>query len=59
MVFKWQVRREKEQKKKENWRIKVCNKIAMESNFPNNEIIKMYLCDTNGYFTGTFVCLDL
>uniref|UniRef100_A0A2N9JAR5 XPG-I domain-containing protein n=1 Tax=Fagus sylvatica TaxID=28930 RepID=A0A2N9JAR5_FAGSY len=45
------VRREKEQKKKENWRIKVCNKIAMESNFPNNEIIKMYLCDTNGYFT--------
>lgn len=44
-------RREKEQKKQENWRIKVCNKIAMESNFPNDEIIKMYLCSNNGDFT--------
>ena len=58
MVSKWQDRREKEQKKQENWRIKVCNKIAMESNFPNDEIIKMYLCSNHGDFTGMFVCLD-
>ncbi|KAB1214455.1 Flap endonuclease GEN-like 1 [Morella rubra] len=48
-------RKEKEQKKQENWRTKVCSKIAMESNFPNAEIIEMYLCDNHSCFSGTFV----
>ncbi|XP_068635376.1 flap endonuclease GEN-like 1 [Aristolochia californica] len=33
----------KEQKRHETWRIKVCQKIAAEPNFPNNKIIDMYL----------------
>ncbi|KAF8379409.1 hypothetical protein HHK36_028844 [Tetracentron sinense] len=43
-------RKNKEQKKHENWQIKVCKKIAMEQNFPNNEIIEMYLSDNHGNF---------
>ncbi|KAL5859811.1 hypothetical protein ACOSQ4_001107 [Xanthoceras sorbifolium] len=45
-------RKEKEQKRYENWWIKVCNKINMESNFPNDEIVEMYLCDNHGHFTA-------
>lgn len=45
-------RGEKEKKKGENWQIKVCQKISMESNFPNTEIIKMYLNDENCDFSG-------
>ncbi|XP_031261367.1 flap endonuclease GEN-like 1 isoform X2 [Pistacia vera] len=41
-------KKDKEQKKHENWWIKVCNKITMASNFPNDEIIGMYLCDNHG-----------
>ncbi|KAF8701157.1 hypothetical protein HU200_033819 [Digitaria exilis] len=37
----------KEQKKHENWQIKVCKRIAAETNFPNEEIIKLYLGDNN------------
>ncbi|KAL8144236.1 hypothetical protein V2J09_017268 [Rumex salicifolius] len=33
----------KEQKKDENWHLRVCEKIAMEGNFPKNEIIEMYM----------------
>ncbi|KAH7849918.1 hypothetical protein Vadar_024932 [Vaccinium darrowii] len=40
-------RRDKEQKKKENWETKVCQKIAMEQNFPNVEIIEMYLSNNH------------
>lgn len=58
MVYECQVQREKEQKKQENWRTKVCNKIALESNFPNEKIIEMYLCNNHGYFTGTLVWID-
>ncbi|KAF3632057.1 Flap endonuclease GEN-like 1 [Capsicum annuum] len=35
--------KEKEQKRNENWKLKVCRKIASEQNFPNNEITEMYL----------------
>ncbi|XP_016480502.2 flap endonuclease GEN-like 1 isoform X1 [Nicotiana tabacum] len=35
--------KEKEQKRNENWQIKVCRMIASEQNFPNNEITEMYL----------------
>lgn len=52
MVFDWQDQKEKEQQKHENWQIKVCNKIAMESDFPNDDIIEMYLCNNHGNFTG-------
>ncbi|KAM5555081.1 flap endonuclease GEN-like 1 [Rosa sericea] len=45
-------RKEKEQKKQENWRLKVLNKIALEQNFPNEEIIEMYLCNNHGYFSA-------
>lgn len=37
------VRKEKELKKNETWHLRVCKKIAMECNFPCNEIIEMYL----------------
>ncbi|ONI22838.1 hypothetical protein PRUPE_2G154000 [Prunus persica] len=44
-------RKEKEQKKQDNWRLKVLSKIALEPNFPNDAIIEMYLCNSHGYFT--------
>ncbi|ONM22947.1 flap endonuclease GEN-like 1 [Zea mays] len=37
----------KEQRRHENWQIKVCKRIAAETNFPNDEIIKLYLSDNN------------
>ncbi|TVU08875.1 hypothetical protein EJB05_42298 [Eragrostis curvula] len=37
----------KEQIRHENWQIKVCKRIAAETNFPNEEIIKLYLSDNN------------
>ncbi|KAK3129676.1 hypothetical protein QOZ80_6BG0483170 [Eleusine coracana subsp. coracana] len=37
----------KEKRRHENWQIKVCKRIAAETNFPNEEIIKMYLSDNN------------
>ncbi|KAF8027215.1 hypothetical protein BT93_E0199 [Corymbia citriodora subsp. variegata] len=46
-------RKRKEQKKHESWRIKVCERITLESNFPNDEIIKMYLSNNHGYFDGS------
>ncbi|KAK6260766.1 XPG [Theobroma cacao] len=45
------VRKEKDQKKHENWWIKVCNMIAVESNFPNDEIIEMYMGNNHRMFT--------
>ncbi|ONM56539.1 Flap endonuclease GEN-like 1 [Zea mays] len=36
-----------EQRRHENWQIKVCKRIAAETNFPNEEIIKLYLSDNN------------
>lgn len=39
----------KEQKKTENWWIKVCDKIALGPEFPNRKIIELYLSDN---FTG-------
>ncbi|KAI8021608.1 Flap endonuclease GEN-like 1 [Camellia lanceoleosa] len=45
-------RRDKEQKKNENWQIKVCQRIAMEPNFPNVEIVEMYLSNNHGYFSA-------
>ncbi|XP_030533748.1 flap endonuclease GEN-like 1 isoform X2 [Rhodamnia argentea] len=46
-------RKRKEQKKHESWRIKVCERITLEPNFPNNEIITMYLSTNHGYFDGS------
>lgn len=52
-------RKEKEQQKHESWHIKVCNKISMEPNFPNDDIIQMYLCNKHGNFTaGDGLCLS-
>ncbi|KAK7295007.1 hypothetical protein RJT34_17910 [Clitoria ternatea] len=45
-------RRQKEQKRLENWHTKICQKIAEEPNFPKDEIIDMYLCNDNGYFSA-------
>ncbi|XP_022770338.1 flap endonuclease GEN-like 1 isoform X2 [Durio zibethinus] len=45
------VRKEKDKKKKGNWWIKVCNMITREPNFPNDEIIEMYMCNNRGVFT--------
>lgn len=50
--FCWQDRKFKEQKKQKNWRINVCKKIAEEQNFPNKEIIDMYLCNDHGSQNG-------
>ncbi|XP_037418793.1 flap endonuclease GEN-like 1 [Triticum dicoccoides] len=30
-----------------NWKINVCKRLAAHPNFPNEEIIKLYLCDDN------------
>ncbi|GLT62231.1 hypothetical protein SLA2020_348820 [Shorea laevis] len=45
-------REEKEQKKQEDWWIRICEKITVEKNFPNDEIIGMYLCDNHGKFAA-------
>lgn len=37
----------KAQRRHENWQIKVCKRLSAETNFPNEEIIKLYLCDDN------------
>ncbi|KAM0878936.1 hypothetical protein ACQ4PT_034574 [Festuca glaucescens] len=42
-----QARDLKAQRRHENWQIKVCKRLAAETNFPNEEIIKLYLCDDN------------
>ena len=52
MVYEHQVRKEKDKKKHVNWWIKVCNMITTEPNFPNDEIIEMYMCNNHGVFTG-------
>lgn len=52
-------RREKEKKKDENWWIKVCQKISVEHDFPNAEIINMYLNNDNCDFSGNTDCLHL
>ncbi|KAI7737890.1 hypothetical protein M8C21_032154 [Ambrosia artemisiifolia] len=44
-----QGKKEKEHKKNEAWKMRVCKKIATEPNFPNNEIIQIYL---NNYHTN-------
>ncbi|KAI3701141.1 hypothetical protein L2E82_45786 [Cichorium intybus] len=46
-----QDKKEKEQKKNEAWKMRVCNKIATEPNFPNNAIIEMYLSNNHTNFT--------
>ncbi|KAL7608696.1 hypothetical protein Lser_V15G14328 [Lactuca serriola] len=46
-----QDKKEKEQKKNEAWKMRVCNKIASEPNFPNNAIIQMYLSNNHTNFT--------
>ncbi|CAN1236791.1 Flap endonuclease GEN-like 1 [Linum grandiflorum] len=51
-------RKEKEQKKHENWLMKVCDKISREPNFPNDKIIEMYLCKENGNFSGDDPCIS-
>uniref|UniRef100_A0A2P2LVY2 Flap endonuclease GEN-like 1 n=1 Tax=Rhizophora mucronata TaxID=61149 RepID=A0A2P2LVY2_RHIMU len=43
---------ENKQVKHQKWWIKVCNRIAMEQDFPNYEIIDMYLCNNNGNFAA-------
>ncbi|KAL6005563.1 hypothetical protein ACLOJK_006130 [Asimina triloba] len=40
-------RRSKALKKHEKWRFKICQRIAAEHNFPNDEIIEMYLSDNH------------
>ncbi|TYK24473.1 flap endonuclease GEN-like 1 [Cucumis melo var. makuwa] len=51
-------REEKEKKKQENWRLRVCNKIAMEPNFPSSELIQMYQCDNHSYFSDDDLVLS-
>ncbi|KAK7394828.1 hypothetical protein VNO78_15368 [Psophocarpus tetragonolobus] len=46
-------RRHREQQRLENWHAKICHKIAEEPNFPKDEIIDMYLCNDNGYFSAS------
>lgn len=48
-------KKNKEQKKLEIWHMNVCKKIAMEQNFPNDEIIKMYLSTDNTKVTASDV----
>ncbi|KAL4560969.1 hypothetical protein LXL04_033127 [Taraxacum kok-saghyz] len=46
-----QDKKEKEQKKNEAWKMRVCSKISTEPNFPNKEIIEMYLSNNHSNFT--------
>ncbi|KAK2998815.1 hypothetical protein RJ639_022707 [Escallonia herrerae] len=46
------VQRDKVQRKEENWQTKVCKRIAMEQNFPNDEIIELYLNKNKGNHSG-------
>ncbi|XP_078173175.1 5'-3' exonuclease family protein [Carex rostrata] len=48
-----QERKIKEKKRHENWLTKVCEKIASEKNFPNDEIIQLYLRENHGGYGGT------
>lgn len=57
MVYKWQERKQKEQKKNEIWQLKVCDKISMELNFPNEEIIGIYLGNNQENVIGKFIGL--
>ncbi|KAM7275488.1 hypothetical protein ACFE04_017354 [Oxalis oulophora] len=50
-------RKDKEKKKDETWQLKVCNMIADKPDFPNEEIIDMYLCKNYGRFIETNVPL--
>ncbi|XP_031495195.1 flap endonuclease GEN-like 1 isoform X2 [Nymphaea colorata] len=43
--------RRKNSKKEENWQLKVCRLIGAEENFPNQEIVEMFLASNNGYFS--------
>ena len=52
-------KKEKEQKKNEAWKMRVCNKIASEPNFPNNAIIQMYLSNNHTNFTGNFQNINI
>nr|GMC80372.1 flap endonuclease GEN-like 1 isoform X1 [Ipomoea batatas] len=48
-------RKEKEQRKKENWHIKVCRKIALEQDFPHDLIVKIYLHNDNRVDDGCHI----
>ncbi|KAL9269277.1 Flap endonuclease GEN-like 1-like protein [Drosera capensis] len=37
----------REQKKNEDWHLRVCRKISLEQNFPNKDIIELYSCDNH------------
>lgn len=50
---------EKKRKKSANWWARVCSKISLESNFPNQEIIKMYLCNDHGSLLGMLSSFNL
>ncbi|XP_019161085.1 PREDICTED: flap endonuclease GEN-like 1 isoform X2 [Ipomoea nil] len=48
-------RKEKEQRKNENWHIKVCRKIALEQDFPHDLIVKIYLHNDNRVDDGCHI----
>ncbi|KAJ7962295.1 Flap endonuclease GEN-like 1 [Quillaja saponaria] len=45
-------RKQKKQEKLQNWLTKTCDKIKEEPNFPDKELIKMYLCPNHGLFSA-------
>ncbi|KAF5187830.1 flap endonuclease GEN-like [Thalictrum thalictroides] len=57
ICYGWQARKSKEQKKHESWQLSVCRKISGEKNFPNDEIIEMYLGHKKGSFTESPISL--
>ena len=54
LLYCYQEREIKEKKRHENWLTKVCEKIASEKNFPNDEIIQLYLRENHGGYRGNF-----
>uniref|UniRef100_A0A7N0SZL6 Flap endonuclease GEN-like 1 n=1 Tax=Kalanchoe fedtschenkoi TaxID=63787 RepID=A0A7N0SZL6_KALFE len=42
--------KEREKRKHENWKLRICRKIAMDKNFPNDDIIEMYMGSNHGFF---------
>lgn len=54
VVLHGQARLDKEQKKHESWRIRVCQRISAEHNFPNEKIIRIYLSSGGSHSSRPF-----
>ncbi|KAL9676380.1 hypothetical protein QQ045_004594 [Rhodiola kirilowii] len=45
-------KKRQEARKTGNWKLRICRKIAVKENFPNDDIIEMYMSNNNGFFAA-------